>query len=123
MAARIKYGLHKGWKKRSTNMPSYPEKFFMGVLDSMNINYEFDRPFGRWWIDFAMLDKKIALEIDGAQHKKEPRKQLDREKDRDLNASGWKVYRIAWKSINTASGKNYIADEIKKFEHFYRSVA
>lgn len=115
---RINKGLHKGWKKRSTNIPSYPEKFFMGVLDSRNIKYKFDLPCGKWWIDFAIVDKNVALEIDGKQHEKEARKKLDLKKDADLSTNGWKVYRIKWKSINTESGKRYIEEEIRKFEQF-----
>lgn len=119
---RIESGNHIGWIKRSTNIPSYPEKFFMTVLDSRGMKYKFDLHVGKWWIDFAFEDKMIALEIDGSQHNREDRKLLDIEKDKYLESCGWKVHRIKWKSINTERGKNYITEEIKNFERIYQSV-
>lgn len=119
----VENGTHVGWKVRSTNIPSYPERFFIDVLDSRGITYERELPVGRWFIDFAIEDKKIALEIDGHQHERVERHALDVKKDAFLVSLGWKVYRIKWKSINTDSGKLYIKNEIDKFLEFYRNVA
>ena len=95
----------------------------MGVLANNGIKYERDLPVGRWFIDFAIEDKMIALEIDGKQHEWEYRKQKDVEKDAYLTSDGWRVHRIKWKSINTDSGKLYIKNEIDKFLELYRNVA
>jgi very-short-patch-repair endonuclease len=110
-------GTHKGWKHR--NNPSYPELFFMTVLKNNNIEYEFERPEGKYFIDFALHEKKIALEIDGKQHLQEKRKISDNLKDNYLKSIGWKVYRIPWKSINTENGKTYIKEKIYEFIKFY----
>ena len=117
MQERIKNGVHKGWSKR--NIPSYPEKFFMKVLNNNNIEYEFEKKEGKYFIDFAILNKKIALEIDGSQHKRIDRKESDIKKDIFLKENGWVVYRIEWKSINTVLGKEYIKNEIDKFICYY----
>ena len=106
-------GRHKPWTSRK--IISYPEKFFMGILDNNHILYKHNLKCGKYFIDFAIEDKKIALEIDGKQHLYEDRQQKDKEKDKYLVDSGWIVYRIPWKSINTNEGKLYIKQEIDKF--------
>jgi very-short-patch-repair endonuclease len=120
---RVKNGTHSGWKSRKGRSPSYPEKFFMEVLNNNNILYEHELPCNKYFIDFAIKDKMIALEIDGKQHEYEDRKKSDILKDTCLSENGWKVYRIKWKSINNESGKMYIKEQIGKFLEFFRCVA
>lgn len=91
-----------GWKAR-TKEPSYPEKYFISLFENEQIaGYERELKVGRWFIDFAFTDKKIAIEIDGKQHK--DRKHLDEQKDNFLIENGWKVFRIEW--FNPVSEKN-----------------
>lgn len=116
----IQQGKHKGWASR--NKASYAERFFIKVLTNHNINYEFELKCGKYFIDFAIKDKMIALEIDGKQHLYEDRMIKDKEKDKYLENAGWKVYRIPWKSINNVLGKEYIKNEIKKFIDYYKSL-
>lgn len=52
------------------------------------------------FIDFALPDRKIAIEIDGKQHEQESRAQSDRKKDSLLIEQGWTVHRIKWPSDN-----------------------
>lgn len=114
---RVINGTHNGWNSRK--IISYPEQFFMGVLFNNNISYEHNKKIGKYFIDFAITDKMIALEIDGKQHQYEDRKKSDKIKDNFLTENGWKVYRISWKSINNEDGKLYIKNEIDKFIEFY----
>lgn len=113
---RVINGTHNGWNSRK--IISYPEQFFMGVLFNNNISYEHNKKIGKYFIDFAITEKMIALEVDGKQHQYEDRKKSDEIKDRFLIENGWKVYRISWKSINSESGKLYIKKEIDKFLEF-----
>ena len=53
---RVRLGLHKGWKSRKN--PSYAELFFMKVLKNNQIEYEFEKKVGKYFIDFAINDKK-----------------------------------------------------------------
>lgn len=115
---RVLDGTHAGWKSR--NMPSYAELFFMDVLRSNGIEYEFEKHVGKYFIDFAINSKNIALEIDGKQHLQKERMESDKLKDEFLKSNGWKVYRIQWKSINSENGKLYIKTEIDKFLEFYK---
>lgn len=119
---RISNGVHTGWKSRAGKAPSYPEKFFMTVLANNQIPYTRDLPVGRWFVDFAIEHKKIALEIDGKQHEWPERKLKDVEKDAYLTENGWRVHRIKWKSINSKNGKLYIKNEIDRFLEIYRSL-
>ena len=124
--SRIENGQHKGWQSRK--VISYPEKFFIEVLKNNNLGYEFNYPINKrhilgvdepynYFIDFYFPDEKIALEIDGSQHKY--RKEHDILRDQRLSKVGIKVYRIKWKSINTDYGKEYISEQINNFLDFY----
>lgn len=123
MLIRVKNGTHSGWKSRTGKAPSYAERFFMKVLTNNGVQYKRDLPVGRWFIDFAIENRRIALEIDGKQHEWPERKIKDAEKDKYLTEIGWRVHRIKWKSINTSSGKEYIRNEISRFLEIYRNVA
>lgn len=118
-ATRIAKGTHKGWASR--NMPSYPETFFMKVLDNNKIPYEFEKPVGKYFIDFAINDKQIALEIDGKQHLLPDRVIKDKEKDKYLTEQGWLMHRIPWTNISCDKGKVYIKNEIAKFVALYNN--
>ena len=130
MYERIKNGLHKGWTSR--NIISYPEKFFIKVLENNNIKYNHNyvvnkRSLGltdssNYFLDFFIKDRMIDLEIDGGQHKLEDRIISDIERDKLLISNGYIVYRIKWKNINTIKGKEYIKQEIDKFLEFYKNA-
>lgn len=111
---RIKDGLHKGWPHRNKFYKSYAEEFFSNVLDGRKIKYIFNKKEGMYFIDFAIDNKKIALEIDGSQHRY--RVGSDKKKDKFLKSRGWKVYRIKWTQPQKIYG------EIEKFLEFYHGV-
>lgn len=125
MQKRIENGEHNGWFTR--NITSYPEKFFIEVLNNNGIKYEHNYPIKQsdlgldnrynYFLDFYLEDKKIDLEIDGNQHKE--RVEHDEKRDELLKNIGINVYRIKWKNINSNKGKKYIEDEINKFLEYY----
>ena len=96
------------WRRK--NM-SYPEKVFFNFL----VNNGYDKKYlivreysvFPYYIDYAFIDLKIAIEIDGSQHLEEDRKKKDEEKDKLLQENGWKIIRFTAKFIK----ENY--DEIK----------
>jgi very-short-patch-repair endonuclease len=95
---------------RWNNEPSYPERFFMEVIENEFDDKEYVReyPFSIYSIDFAWPHKKLAIEIDGEQHERfEEYKERDRKKDELLNLDGWKVLRIKWKDF-VKDTKKYI---------------
>lgn len=121
-------GLLAGWTTR--NIISYPEQFFIKVLNNNNIEFIHNYPVNKkdlgindpynYFLDFYIKDKNIDLEIDGNQHK--DRKEHDMIRDKSLTENGYIVYRINWKNINTERGKEYIKEEINKFLEFYKNL-
>lgn len=89
----VEKGTWIGWRTRRFE-PSFPERYISRLLDEKNIFYEREYRVNRFFADFAFVDKKIDIEIDGKQH--ENRKAHDENRDRILREEGWKVYRIKW---------------------------
>jgi len=89
-----------GWQKRTVFEMSYPEKLANYVLESSGIKYEREYSFHPYFIDFALLEHKIAIEIDGQQHTLCERKSIDDKKDKLLKENGWQVYRVKWPEEN-----------------------
>ena len=89
-----------GWKTRYKLQPSYPESIAIKTLNSLNIEYEYEMPLGKYFVDFAIHSMKIAIEIDGKQHNKPERIKIDQIKDNLLKKEGWTVYRIKWPKDN-----------------------
>ena len=88
-------------KSRWNNKPSYPESFFMKVIDNEFEDKEYIRemPFGKYSLDFAWPHKRKCIEIDGEQHNLFPQKESDERKDKLIRESGWEVLRIPWKNM------------------------
>jgi len=87
---------------RWNNEPSYPEKFFMKVIENEfdDKDYEREVPFHRFSLDFVWKHKKKVIEIDGSQHERfEDQIKRDKEKDRLLLEEDWQVLRIKWKDF------------------------
>ena len=87
---------------RWNNEPSYPEKFFMEVIENEFLDKEYERefPISIWSFDFAWPHLKKAIEIDGEQHERfEEYKERDQRKDKYAAENGWQVLRISWKEM------------------------
>ena len=113
-------GRFKGWTTRKIN--SYAEKYWMKVLDNLNIPYIREEKFGRYFLDFKIDvgNFKLDLEIDGHQHTY--RIEHDKERDAFLKQNGFIVYRIPWNTVNTENGRQLMNEKIDKFLEFYNSL-
>ena len=82
---------------RQKNM-SYPEKYFKGLLENLGYDTKFkivrEYCIFPYFIDFAFIDIKLAIEIDGSQHNNPDIKKRDIRKDNKLLSEGWKVIRL-----------------------------
>lgn len=92
------------WRKR--NEPSYPEKCFINFLieNGYDKKYRIEREYSvfPYYIDFAFVDAKVAVEIDGSQHiLDKERVARDEDKDKILTSNGWKVLRVAENLVKT----------------------
>lgn len=102
MKERHKNGLaHNIGECRWMCLPSYPEEFFMRVIENefYDRNYRYEYVVGRYSIDFAWVNIKKAIEIDGEQHEDTVYKERDQRKDRFLESEGWTILRIKWKDM------------------------
>lgn len=119
---RLEDGTFSGWKERTKDSTSYAEKYFISVFENENIiGYERELKVNRYFIDFAFVDRMIAVEIDGKQHKELHRKESDQKKDEVLISLGWKVIRIEWYNPTTENNKNILYQQIKNLLEILRS--
>ena len=56
-------------------------------------------------LDFAWVDKKLEIEIDGEQHERAENQIRDKKRDQILKENGWKTLRIKWKEMFNNSNK------------------
>lgn len=113
----VKEGKHIGWKSRKGKKPSYPEQYFIDLLNNENIKgWDREQKAGNFFIDFAFIDRKIALEIDGKQHQEKERKERDIRKDNYLIKEGWEVIRIKWFNPINDKNKEKLYSQINDFK-------
>lgn len=101
---------------RWNNKPSYPETFFINVIENEfnNKNYIREYPFHKYSLDFAWVNQKKVIEIDGSQHQRfDEIKKRDNEKELLLLKEGWQLLRIKWSDI--FNNPKYWINKSKKF--------
>lgn len=116
--SQVDNGTFKGWQSR--NILSFPEKFWINVLDNNNIKYVANKPFKGYFLDFYIEigERKIDLEIDGGQHKLPDRALSDKIRDKVVKESGIEVYRIEWNEVDSDKGKEKMKEKIDMFLKF-----
>ena len=70
----------------------------------VRLEYRF-HPTRRWPFDVALMDVKVALEIDGGgwihgRHHRAQGRDNDNEKTHEAQALGWQVVRVNWEQVN-----------------------
>lgn len=77
--------------------PSYPELYFQKLFEKEQIDLEPEIPYAIYQLDFANIQKKIDIEIDGDQHYLD-KKIIESDKRRNavLEKDGWLTFRIKW---------------------------
>jgi very-short-patch-repair endonuclease len=97
-----KNGNHPGWShvNSSKNHMSRPERIFYNMLNESGLNNKYHIEYGfsvsKYFLDFAIIDFKIDIEIDGVQHiRNEKNIKHDSKRDKFLLEDNWKVYRIS----------------------------
>ena len=77
------------------------EKQVESILKELDIEYIVQYPVHSGFVlDFALLDQKIAIEVDGKRwHSSKEAMKKDRFKDYQLKREGWKVIRIKEEEI------------------------
>tara|TARA_R110000850_G_scaffold202512_1_gene328465 strand:+ start:112 stop:855 length:744 start_codon:yes stop_codon:yes gene_type:complete len=75
--------------------PTFHEGLFIGILDSLNVSYEFQTPIGKYISDFKIGN--VLIELDGRGHAS--RKATDIIRDQFLCGLGFYVVRINQDSL------------------------
>lgn len=79
---------------------SYPEKIFKNALEVSNISgWTYNYQNGIYSYDFAFIEKKIDVEIDGGTHLLEKVKKIDERRDVYSKENGWIVIRFTAKEV------------------------
>lgn len=93
---------------------SYPEKIFWDFLKKENFDFVREFPVFPYFIDFALLQYKIAIEIDGSQHwKNKERIKSDKKKNKKLIEDGWRIFRIKYDFV--IKDIDFCIKRLKKF--------
>jgi very-short-patch-repair endonuclease len=96
---------------------SYPEVYFKECLKVSN--YVSEYRVGLYSLDFADINKMIDFEVDGCQHRLDPRIiEHDIKRNQELIKQGWKIIRLNWsefKKLNDLE-KISIINSIKTIE-------
>jgi len=97
---------------------SYAEEYWKVILDTNDLQYVEQYQIGPYQLDFAFLDQKIDLEIDGDQHYLDKRViDSDARRNNYLKDLGWTVIRVKWSEFQKSSNKkSYVQSIIKKLD-------
>lgn len=125
-------GKHSGWSHINSrnDKTSYPERFFIEVLKNNGLydkyNIEQKLSIGKYFLDFAIIDLKLNIEIDGQQHFRTDDAILhDKIRNEYLINKGWKIYRICWIEMMQKTQEiiehfiNYINNIDNETNHYY----
>ena len=94
---------------------SYPEQYFMNIFNKEFPPYEYNYHELTYYLDFAWVQSKKYIEIDGEQHKKQI--EHDIERDNKLKELGWSCIRVDWSKfikLDESERQNFIND-LKQF--------
>ena len=96
-------------KQLRRDMTDAERRLWSVLRDRRLANYKFrrQRPVGRFILDFACLEHRVAIEVDGGQHADSGR---DQRRTAWLEAQGWRVLRF-WNNDVLANPEG-IADTI-----------
>ena len=114
-------GTFSGWHTRKGES-SYPERYVEQVFHQEGIpGWKREKKVGRWFIDFAFEEHKIAVEVDGRQHDMVDRQATDKLKDEFLKSQGWEVIRVRWFNPKDERGKQALYPQIKKLVEYLKN--
>lgn len=84
----------KRWASHYANQPD-PERALEPAIAALGIRYRVQHPL--WglslFLDFALPDYKVAIEVDGDEHRTAAGRRKDKLRTAKLNKAGWAVVR------------------------------
>lgn len=80
------------------------ERTICSLLDSLSIPYVTQYKIGRFWIDIAFPDHKLAVECDGIYWHNFPKSnERDQRKNKAIKQHGWRLLRFTENEIRTSA--------------------
>lgn len=101
-------------RKNNGEMSLLEEWFFDNIICKHKLYEKYDivneHPEYPYFIDFAFLNIKLAVELDGQQHFKNGKKRIENDikKDKLLNTKDWKVIRFSYDEDKIKIEKRFI---------------
>lgn len=98
---------------------SYAEEYWKIILDTNNIEYIEQFQIGLYQLDFAIINRKIDIEIDGDQHYLDKRIiESDIRRNKYLEELGWTVIIIRWSDYKKIiDKKEFVIDFITRLNN------
>ena len=94
------HSLVENSKKLRKNMTPEEKQLWYHFLIRVPLTVKRQEVFKNYILDFYIPKKKIAIELDGRQHKLTEHKASDAERDAELLSNGIKVLRYTNKAVN-----------------------
>ena len=94
------------------NMTPEEKHLWYDFLKSLPLTVRRQHNIENYIVDFYIAEKKIVIEVDGAQHLTEENKEADEKRDEDLALWGIRVLRYSNESIRKSF--TAVADDILK---------
>ena len=111
MSSKLNY-LAKSLRKKGTDTERLLWKH-LRARRFAGFKFRRQQPIGNYIVDFVCFEKKIIVELDGGQHSHPSVKQKDNERDKWLEADGYKVLRF-WDNEVLMNTKD-VLEEIRKY--------
>lgn len=125
--------VNTAWGKRANRELSYLENWF---IDNVIKKYELQNKYdivndysvSPYFLDFAFINIKLDVELDGRCHfiNGEKRIQHDIERDKFLLENGWKIFRISYLDNNENTIKQFLEylnnEEFEYNEKYYNNI-
>lgn len=100
----IKNNLNR-WSNAHSSNRTYPEIYFENIFKDLCVEQYVIEGLP-YKIDFADVDNKIAIEVDGEQHYiGDEQVEHDKIRDKKLEEFGWRTIRIRWSSFQKLSNE------------------
>ena len=108
-----------------TQGSSYPERYFRRVFKNEGLDFTEQYQISLYQLDFADVERKIDIEIDGDQHYLDMRiAEGDKRRNAFLQSQGWTVYRIRWSDYKKMSllDRKKVVNEIRQLIRLLSSI-
>ena len=112
MSYKYKRELVENARELRKNMTKEEKHLWLDFLKKLPITVSSQKNIENYIVDFFIASKKIAIEIDGSQHKMAEMQESDNKRDKKLNELGIKVLRYDNSDIN--KNFNAVCEDILK---------